>query len=650
MPDVPPGAPLGIPEDAARNAAYLRRTALWRRLVYFALVIVSTLSASYLMADVLRANGFTAVEMAIFALFTISFAWISTSFWTATVGFVVRLFGRDPAGLDPSKPVELKARTAIIMPIYNEDPNRVFAGLEATWRSLKATGEDRHFDLFVLSDTRKPEIAAEEEAGWAALCKRMDGNGRIFYRRREDNTGRKAGNIAEFLRNWGASYDHMLVLDADSVMSGDTIVSLSKLMQDNPGTGIIQTLPAPVNQETLFGRILQFGSRLYGPALVSGLSWWQLGEGNYWGHNAIIRTSAFIEHCGLPVLSGQAPLGGEILSHDFVEAALMRRAGWQVWIVPELQGSFEELPPNTIDYAVRDRRWCQGNLQHLRLLPTRGLHPLSRLHLIMGVLGYVSSPLWLLLLTLSTIDILHQTVTGHSYFLPGYNLFPNWPVSKMSETISLFGVTIAILLLPKIYSLILTMANGPLRRGFGGGGKLWASAFLELLFSMLLAPAMMLFHTHFVVATLMGKSVTWNAQPRGERGLTLREAIGRNGLHVALGLAWGALVLNVAPDFFWWLVPVITGLVVSVWLTVWTSRTDFGLAARRAGLFLTPEEVDPPPELRRLATAEAEPTPAVDPSSLTRVPPTRPSAIIEQSLTNWSPTKPGPGIVSSWQS
>ena len=241
----------------------------------------------------------------------------------------------------------------------------------------------------------------------------------------------------------------MLVLDADSIMSGDTMVALAKLMQDNPGTGIIQTLPAPVNQETLFGRILQFGSRVYGPALVSGLSWWQLGEGNYWGHNAIIRTSAFIEHCGLPTLSGQAPLGGEILSHDFVEAALMRRAGWQVWIVPELEGSYEELPPNVLDYAVRDRRWCQGNLQHLRLLPAKGLHPLSRLHLIMGVLGYVSSPLWLILLTLSTIDILTQTIVGHNYFEPGYNLFPVWPVSKVSETISLFVVTIGILLVPR---------------------------------------------------------------------------------------------------------------------------------------------------------------------------------------------------------
>jgi membrane glycosyltransferase len=624
-----------------RDAAVveLRRKAHWRRGLYFALVVLSTLAGSYLMADVLRANGFTAIEMAIQVLFTISFAWICTSFWTATIGFLVRLAGRDPAGLDPSKPVVLNTRTAIIMPVYNEDPTRVFAGLEATWRSLQRMGEEneRNFDLFILSDTRKPEIAEAEETAWAALCHRLNAGGRIFYRRRENNIGRKAGNIADFLRQWGLAYDHMLVLDADSIMSGDTMVALAKLMQDNPGTGIIQTLPAPVNQETLFGRILQFGSRVYGPALVSGLSWWQLGEGNYWGHNAIIRTSAFIEHCGLPTLSGQAPLGGEILSHDFVEAALMRRAGWQVWIVPELEGSYEELPPNVIDYAVRDRRWCQGNLQHLRLLPAKGLHPLSRLHLIMGVLGYVSSPLWLILLTLSTVDILTQTIVGHNYFEPGYNLFPNWPVSKTAETISLFAVTIGILLVPKLYSLILTIINGRLRRGFGGTGKLLLSAFLELLFSMLLAPAMMLFHTHFVVATLMGRSVQWNAQPRGERGLTLREAAGRNWIHVALGLAWGALVLNIAPDFFWWLVPVITGLVLSVALTVWTSRTDVGQWARRTGLFLTPEETDPPRELRRLAATEAEPPAPADPTGLIRVPPTRPSAIMEQSLSHWAP-------------
>ena len=290
-----------------------------------------------------------------------------------------------------------------------------------------------------------------------------------------------------------------------------------------------------------------------------------------------------------------------------------------------------------IDYAARDRRWCQGNLQHLRLLPAKGLHPLSRLHLIMGVLGLSPSPLWLILLTLSTADILTQTIVGHNYFLPGYNLFPNWPVSKTAETISLFGVTIGILLVPKLYSLILTIINGRLRRGFGGTGKLLLSAFLELLFSMLLAPAMMLFHTHFVVATLMGRSVQWNAQPRGERGLTLREAAGRNWVHVALGLAWGALVLNIAPDFFWWLVPVITGLVLSVALTVWTSRTDVGQWARRAGLFLTPEETDPPRELRRLAAAEADPPAPADPAGLIRVPPTRPSAIMEQSLSHWAP-------------
>jgi membrane glycosyltransferase len=621
----------------------LRRTALWRRALYFSLVILSTVGAVAMMADVLRANGFNVLEQAILGLFTISFAWISISFWTATLGFLVRLRGRDPAGLDLLGPVDLTTRTALVMPVYNEDPDRVFAGLEATWRSLQATGEDRHFDLFVLSDTRKDDMAAAEEAAWAALVRRVGGQGHIFYRRREQITGRKAGNLADFLRRWGGRYDHMLVLDADSIMAGDTIVRLAKLMQTHPRTGIIQTLPMPINQTTLFGRVLQFGSRLYGPVLASGLSWWQLGEGNYWGHNAIIRTAAFMDNCGLPVLPGQAPLGGEILSHDFVEAALIRRAGWQVWIVPELGGSYEELPPNTIDYAVRDRRWCQGNLQHLRLLPARGLHPLSRLHLIMGVLGYVASPLWLLLLILSTTDIVGQAVTGHQYFLPGYNLFPNWPVSKTQETWSLVGVTLVVLLLPKLYSLGLTMADSTLRRGFGGALRLGGSAMLELLFSMLLAPAMMLFHTHFVGATLMGRGVSWNAQARGERGLTPREAIARHGLHVILGLGWAALVLGLAPGFFWWLVPVVTGLVLSAGLTLWSSRSDVGLAARRHGLLLTPEETDPPAELRRLAAAEAAGAEAGgsgspdDAEPLIAVPPSDPRIMVEQGMNYWSP-------------
>ncbi|HSK42095.1 MAG TPA: glucans biosynthesis glucosyltransferase MdoH, partial [Arenibaculum sp.] len=393
---------------------------------------------------------------------------------------------------------------------------------------------------------------------------------------------------------------HMLVLDADSVMAGPAIVRLARLMQANPRAGIIQTLPLPANAETLFGRMLQFASRLYGPVLASGLAWWQLGEGNYWGHNAILRTRAFAAHCALPHLPGKAPLGGEILSHDFVEAAMIRAGGWKVWIVPDLMGSWEELPPNVIDYAQRDRRWCQGNLQHLKLLPARGFHALSRLHLVMGVMGYLASPLWLLMLLLASADVISVALTGHPYFLPGYQLFPNWPISKTAEIVSLLSVTALLLLLPRLYSLVLILADGRTRRSFGGTFRLLPSAVVELLHSVLLAPSMMMFHVHFVTATLLGHVVTWKAQARTGRGMTVREAVSRLGVHVLLGLVWGAVVLTLAPDFVYWLLPVLIGLMLSVALAFVSSRTDVGAWFRDHGLLLTPEEIDPPSELAML--------------------------------------------------
>ena len=246
------------------------------------------------------------------------------------------------------------------------------------------------FDLFILSDTRKPEIGAAEEVAWRAFVERQGGKGRIFYRRREQNTGRKAGNIADFVRSWGGAYDYAVVLDADSIMTGNSLVTLAGLMDKHPEAGIMQALPMPAGRETLFARLIQFAARLNSPMLANGLVYWQLGEGNYWGHNAILRLRQFAEFCDLPKLPGKPPLGGEILSHDFVEAAFMRRAGYQVWLAADVGGSWEEVPSNVIDYAARDRRWAQGNLQHLGLLPMRGLHWLSRIHLITGVLSYAT--------------------------------------------------------------------------------------------------------------------------------------------------------------------------------------------------------------------------------------------------------------------
>src|SRR5579883_960845 len=560
----------------------VRRAARWRRAVFFALTLLTAAAATGMMCDILAANGLTDLKRAGLVLFYILFVWITGAFWTALAGFIVRLRGGDRVALKPQDVAgrPLSSRTAIIMPIYNEDTQRVMAGLDVIWSSLARLPEQGAFYLFILSDTRKLDIAAAEEAAWRELCARHRARGRIFYRRRAENAGRKAGNIADFVRAWGGAYDYAIVLDADSIMSGEALVMLARLMDAHPQAGIIQALPLPAGRETFFARLIQFAARLSSPMLASGLAWWQLGEGNYWGHNAILRLKPFAAFCDLPRLPGAPPLGGEILSHDFVEAAFMRRAGYQVWLVPDDSGSWEEVPSNIIDYAARDRRWAQGNLQHLGLLPIRGLHWLSRVHLLTGVLSYASSPLWLLVLLLSSTVVILDAIHGYQYFKPGsYALFPTWPQYRDGEIVALLSITVAVLFLPKFFGALLALKDSRLRRGFGGGPRLFLSLGIEQLFSILLAPAMMLFHTTFVVSTLAGKPVHWHAQERGDRGIGLLEALMRHKWHLVTGLAWGAVILAFAPRYIWWLLPVLAGMVLAVPLTMITSRTSAGSLA-----------------------------------------------------------------------
>jgi len=589
-----------------RSGRFSMPFGLERRILFFTLVVLSAGASARMMFDILVANGMTIVEWMILGLFTITFSWLVISFWSAAAGFLCHIFGIDPLSLrrrikarDVVKR-RLEGQTAVVMPVYNEDPERVLAGLEATYRSLMETGEGKAFHFFLLSDTRKEDIAAAEIAGWRRLVARLGAEGRIFYRRRAENSGKKAGNIADFCRRWGRAYDHMLVLDADSVMSGETIVTLARAMEANPDSGIIQTVPMPVRQETFFGRYVQFASRLYSPMLAGGLSFWQMGECNYWGHNAIIRLQAFISHCGLPTLPGRAPLGGEILSHDFVEAAFVRRGNWHVYLMPELQGSYEELPGNLLDYAKRDKRWAQGNLQHLKLLGVRGLHGINRLHFTLGALAYASSLLWLLLLVLTTIDGVMRAVIPHDFFSGGPRLFPDWPVVEYDKIISLFTLTVIMLIGPKVAGLVLTLFNGQERRGFGGGIRLVASAVIETAFSIFLAPVMMCLHAYFVLTTLAGHVVTWDAQNRDSLDLRFRDAARSLWVPTLAGIAWAAIVWTWVPGLFYWLLPVTAGMAIAIPLAVLSSRTGLGGRLRRWGLLLTPEESAPPPVLRKL--------------------------------------------------
>lgn len=581
----------------------LRSPARRRRAAFFGLTLLTSGLASFLFEDILSANGVSPLEGAGIALFFGLFTWIAGAFWTAVAGFIVRLAGGDARVIRAAEAADLavRSRIALVMPVYNEDPQRVFAGIDAVWTSLAAESEQAAFDLFVLSDTRKPDIAAAEEAAWRALIARHGAAGRVFYRRRAENTARKSGNIADFVRRWGGAYEHMIVLDADSVMTGHALVTLARLMDAHPEVGIIQTAPLPAGRDTLFARMVQFAARLNGPMLSSGLAYWQLGESNYWGHNAILRLAPFAKFCGLPRLPGGAPLGGEILSHDFVEAAFMRRAGYEVWLLPDLEGSWEEVPSNIIDFAARDRRWAQGNLQHGNVVTMRGLHWLSRVHMLTGILSYATSPIWFAVLILSSILTCQAALHPHHYFEPGmYSLFPSWPDYRDGEIDFLLTGTIAVLLIPKLLGFTLALLRPALRRGFGGAVRLGASLLLEQLFSVLLAPPMMVFHSTFVVSTLAGKPVAWNAQERGDRGVSLLEALWRHKWHMLLGLAWGAAILLIAPKFIWWMTPVLAGLLLSAPLTAISSHAGVGRLARRCGLLLTPEERSPPRELALL--------------------------------------------------
>ena len=577
-----------------------RITGPLRRLVLTILVIIGTAVAVRLLASVLATDGVLSIpEIGILILFSLTFAWISMAFWTAIAGFILHVFGLRSlvrAGqLVEAADGPIEGRTALAVPIYHEEPDAVGRRLAAIYRSLETTGQEKAFDIFILSDSQDADTVFEEQTMWAKLCAELQAKERLFYRNRTDNTGRKAGNIAEFCRNWGKRYDYFICLDADSLMTGDTLVYLARLMDANEKAGLIQTSPQPIGGKTLFARIQQFASALYNPLFALGTAFWYPGRSNYWGHNAIIRTKAFMADAGLPKLPGKPPLGGEILSHDFVEAALLARSGWSVWLVPEVGGSFEELPPTLADYAQRDQRWCQGNLQHSRLLPMKGLLTVNRMHLLFGVMSYMASVFWLALLLLATLQAAWMNTANLVYFPPdGSSLFPIWPISKTFEMLGLYSITMGMLFVPKLMAMALALADRQRRRAFGGAVRLIKSTLSELLFSVLLAPIMMFQQTQAVLNTLLGRKVTWKGQRRGDGVEGWGDAIANYGAISAMGVVWALVAYQLAPDLLTWMSPVLIGLFLAVPLAVFTSQPAVGAIARRLGWFLTPEETDPP--------------------------------------------------------
>ncbi|MGY3036393.1 membrane glycosyltransferase [Bradyrhizobium sp. USDA 4354] len=611
-PFLPPESPLAMPPCRLDRASEARRSPLHpgaalmvRRLLLFSGTGVLTLAGGYGMYDVVKVGGVTFLEAMLLGLFLVLLAWIALSFMSSLAGcFVLLTHGRPGLPIDTRSPLpRVASRTAMLLPTYNEDPHHIMARLRAMYESVEATRAGEQFDWFLLSDTTDPDIWIHEEMAFIRL-RHACGGDRLYYRHRSDNTARKSGNIADWVRRFGASYDFMIVLDADSLMEGDTIVRLVHAMEAHPAAALIQTQPVVVNACTLFSRLQQFSARMYGPIIAAGNAWWHGGDSNYWGHNAIIRVQAFAAEAGLPELRGRKPFGGHILSHDFVEAALMRRAGWTIHMAPAIGGSFEEVPPSILDFAGRDRRWCQGNLQHLAVLPARGLHWVSRLHLLTGIGSYLTAPLWLLFLVLGLLISLQAHFIRPEYFPKGFSLFPTWPQQDPVLAAWVFAATMGLLVLPKLLAYLVVISNREERSGFAGSSRAFVGVVCETLISALIAPCMMIFQSKAVVEILVGLDAGWQVQRRRDGELALGEIYSKFAGPTLCGLALSLSAYAVSLPLLAWMSPVALGLLLSIPLGIATS-----LRLRRPGIFATPQTITPPAVvLRANELAASEPT------------------------------------------
>ena len=582
------------------SAALPRARRGWRLFTFYSWSLLLTGLVSMLFADLLWRTGWSASRTVLLASFVVLMWFAAIGCMHGVYGFLLRTFGtrRRITALKNFRDQKIDGTsTAIVFPIYNENVVRACEGLRATYESLERTGQLERFDFFILSDSTDPDKWVEEERRWQELVRDLDALGKIYYRRRLNNEGRKSGNVSDFLNAWGRRYRYFMVCDADSVMRGQTIVDLVKLMEVHPGVGLIQTVPALVNAESLFGRMQQFANRLYAPLFIAGLNYWALDLGNYWGHNALIRTEPFMQFCDLPQLPGRRPFGGQILSHDFVEAALLSRENWGIWFAYDLEGSYEEGPQAIIENARRERRWCQGNLQHGLVLFARGLRGVSRLHLMLGICGYLAGPLWLLfLITFNWIHWYQKNSGLSDITLPAFNPYlANW--SGTAHALLVFVICMVVIMLPKALALIDLAFDWQRRRAFGGLARTTLGVVGETIFSTLHAPLLMLWHTQFVITNLLGVSVGWGPQKRAADGTAWSSAVRRHWWHTLVGLVWGVLMWQLDQTLFWWFTPVLAGMALSIPLSVFTSRRSLGARTRKMDLFLTPEETAPPLEL-----------------------------------------------------
>lgn len=563
-------------------------SSLLKRLIVFGILLALSIYSINEMYHIFLVTSLTVLEWMVLLLFSINFCWIAMAFSNSCVGFFRRTREQDDD-------IKLQGRVAVVLPVYNESAERVFALVETMALELGATPKGQIFDWFILSDSTDPHLILSEEKAFWILRQATAGKVNVYYRRRVKNIGRKAGNIEEFCQRWGSAYASFIVLDADSMMEPRTLITLAERMQSDPDAGLIQTIPMLINGKTPFALVQQFASRLYGPLLGRGLAWWTQKEGIFWGHNAIIRTEAYMKAAGLPTLAGSPPFGGEILSHDFVEGALIRRAGWSVIIADDLDGSYEECPPSIYDMGVRDRRWCQGNLQHSKIIKTKGLHWVSRFHLMSGILSYLSSPFWLMLILFGLLLSLQSHYFRPEYFTNQFTLFPVWPKIDYQRALQLFIFTLGILFGPKIFGLARVIFNGTSCKAWGGCLRLTISFLTEVILSALIAPVMMLMQTGSILSiVLFKKDCRWIPQRRSNGALSIKELLHFHRWHMAWGIFLGYASSLYSWTLLGWMLPAIVGLCVSVPLSVVTASQKVGMWLKNLSLLSTPEEVQVP--------------------------------------------------------
>lgn len=616
-----------IPPDSAKPFYSPRRTVL-RRILFFSSVLIVNAAASLWLADLFYRMQWQKAHYPLLAIFILLNGLLVLGSFHAIFGAIDMILGRKRSvritQLADGKSGPLTKRHAVVMPVYNEDSVRTCARIEAIYRSIEATGHLDSFDFFILSDTRDLDLWVMEETSWTNLCRRLGAFGKIYYRRRKTNENRKAGNIGDFVRTWGGAYEAMLVLDADSLMDGADILKMARVMESYPQLGILQTPPKLIRGSSVFTRLQQFAMRLYGPLFIRGLNFWQLAGGSYWGHNAFIRLKPFSEFCELPALPGREPFGGRILSHDFVEAALMVSQGWEVWLAWDIEGTYEEAPPTLVDHLIRDRRWCQGNLQHMWLIFARKLPFSVRMHLFMGIMAYLGSPVWFLFLLLGTWiawDRYHSNLSQ----LPFESYVDRWfHIDGMQQSLILTAVIFALLFLPKILAVAGAIFNSKTRRSFGGMLPILIGAIMETIVSMLLAPCIMAAHTLMVLSIMMGRAVGWGNQNRETDGTSWKDAIRFHIFPTLLGVAWTVVALNISPKretsliFTGWMAPILLGLLLAAPVSVWTSRTRYGRALAKRKILATPEELDVPAVIRLADAATSAVDPALDAASDSR--------------------------------